>query len=163
MKKKLQYLTILYFSGLPLAIFSQFNIGIGVGQQYYGLPGVRAGYYWKALEPSVNAGVYYSKTVDVGMGLSVYFHDQTKIHKKISYNFDLVFNPKAEIMRVHSLTANLEFYSRKIIPIQWRIGLGARYTNYKFFPAATFGYFIDFKDLIEKGFHINFKNKLGKE
>jgi hypothetical protein len=146
----------------PLFVNSQLNLGIGVGQQYSGYPGFRAGYYWKALEPSVNIGVFFPNTFDIGAGMSLYYHDQSKVHKKLSYNFDLVKAPNVSIMPVHSLTANVEFYSRKIIPLQWRIGLGARYVDERFFMSASFGYFIELKEVKEKGFHINFRNKLGK-
>jgi hypothetical protein len=167
---KIKYIIFSYFIiVLYSTSFSQINFGIGVGQQYRGLPGVRVGYNLKAFEPSINLGILkngYNNVVNMGVGMSMYYHNvntnNSPFHQKISYNFDFGRFNKNEYFSIHSLVANIEMYSFKITPLQWRLGLGANYYRGKFSFAACFGLFVELEDLKSKGFHFRWANKIGK-
>jgi hypothetical protein len=149
-------------------LFSQMNLGVGIGQQYGWPQGVRLGYTMKVIEPSVNLGLTqtpYKRAIVFGAGLSVYYHSQFmgNWRKKISYNFDAFNNTPNGLLTIHSLLLNLEYNVRLITPIQIRYGLGARYSSIgRFQPTFSVGLFVDFDDIKNLGFHFHFRNKLGK-
>ena len=153
---------------ISTTLFSQLNLGVGIGQQYGWPAGVRVGYTMNAIEPSANIGLTqtaYQKTIVFGAGLSVYYHSQymCNFRKKISYNFDAYNNTPNGILTIHSLLLNLEYNIKLITPIQVRLGLGARYSSVaRFLPAASIGFFVDLDEIKNLGVHFHFNNKLGK-
>ena len=169
---KIKYIIFSYFIIVLSSIsLSQINFGIGVGQQYRGLPGVRIGYNLKAFEPSINLGILKNgqkNVVNMGVGMSMYYHkvnanaNNSPFHQKISYNFDFGRLNDNEFITIHSLVANIEMYSFKISPLQWRLGLGANYYRGEFSLAASFGLFVELEDLKSTGFHFRWANKIGK-
>ena len=167
---KIKYIIFSYFIlVLYSTSFSQINFGIGVGQQYRGLPGIRIGYNIKAIEPSFNIGLLGTanhKIISMGTGLSLYFHRKDDpnpmIRKKLSYNFNFFNSPDLGLTSFHSLSANLEFNSIKITSLQWRLGLGANYYLSAFSPCINAALFVELKDLKSKGFYYQWSNTFGK-
>lgn len=128
-------------------LFSQFNIGIGFGQQF-GVPGVRLGYSIHRIEGSVNCGMVgiLEKNQDLSLiqrinsllacGVSFKINNKLAVNPVfLTYNYGLIltkeydgYNYNLTPRHTQSLTVNFTKNFHK--SLKFRFGIGAAYIPY---------------------------------
>jgi hypothetical protein len=150
-------------------LFSQFNFGVGVGQQF-GVPGIRLGYNTQRIEGSVNCGMVgiLQKNHDLSLiqrintllacGVSFKLNKKEAVNPVcLSYNYGLIltkeydgYNYNLTPRHTQSLTVNFTMNYYK--SLKFRFGIGAAYIPYNntgFVPTLMAGFILP----------LTFKNK----